>query len=76
MIVQAVPDRTTRTAQGSSTMDEQTGAAANVDPDAVIPGEAIDKGLDISQVEAAANADPGAPGQGGATDPGGGSASR
>ncbi len=52
-------------------MDEQTGAAANVDPDAVIPGEAIDKGLDISQVEAAANADPGAPGQGGATDPGG-----
>ena len=38
-------------------MDEETAAAANVDPDAVVTGEAIDKGLDVSRVEATANAD-------------------
>ena len=53
-------------------MDEQTGAGANVDPDAVIQGEGIDKALDVSQVEAAANAEPDAAGQ----DAGGASESR
>ena len=57
-------------------MDEQTGAAAHIDPDAVMPGEAIDKGLEVSQVEAAANADPDAAGQGAPTEPGGGPENR
>ena len=34
-------------------MDEETAAAANVDPDATMTGEAIDKGLDVSGIEAA-----------------------
>jgi hypothetical protein len=38
-------------------MDQETAAAGNVDPDAVLTGEALDKAIDISRAEAAANAE-------------------
>ena len=38
-------------------MDEETAAAANVDPDAVVTGDAVDRALDVSRAEAAAQED-------------------
>jgi len=46
-------------------MDEETAAAANVDPNAVVTGEAVDKALDVSRAEAAAQEEASDPGRGG-----------